>query len=49
MRYVILLVPLLALLALACNGGGEAQPTATAEPEATATPPAISPSGRTSA
>ena len=38
MRYVILLVPLLALLALACNGGGEAQPTATAEPDATATP-----------
>ncbi len=37
MRYVILLVPLLALLALACNGGGEAQPTATAEPDATAT------------
>ena len=38
MRYVILLVPLLGLLALACNGGGEAQPTATAEPDATATP-----------
>ena len=38
MRYGIVLVPLLALLALACNGGGEAQPTATAEPEATATP-----------
>lgn len=37
MRYVILLVPLLALFALACNGGGEAQPTATAEPDATAT------------
>ncbi len=32
MRYVILLVPLLALLALACNGGGEAQPTATQSP-----------------
>ena len=38
MRYFILLVPLLALLTLACNGGGEAQPTATAELEATATP-----------
>ena len=36
-RYAILLVPLLALFALACNGGGEAQPTATAEPDATAT------------
>ncbi len=38
MRYFILLVPLLALLAAACNGGGEAQPTATAVPGATATP-----------
>ena len=37
MRYAFLLVPLLALFALACNGGGEAQPTATAEPDATAT------------
>ena len=37
MRYAIVLVPLLALFALACNGGGEAQPTATAEPGATAT------------
>ena len=36
MRYVILLVPLLALFALACNGGGEAQPTATPETDATA-------------
>ena len=32
MRYAILLVPLLALLTLACNGGGEAQPTATQSP-----------------
>ncbi len=40
MRYVILLVPLIALLALACNGGGDAEPTATATPEpgATVTP-----------
>ena len=40
MRYVILLVPLLALLALACDDGGEqvVTPTATAEPDATATP-----------
>ena len=37
MRYAFLLVPLLALFALACNGGEEAQPTATAEPDATAT------------
>ena len=41
MRYAILLVPLLALFALACNGGWEAQPTATAEPEATATARAL--------
>ena len=44
MRYVILLVPLLALFALACNGGGEAQPTATAEPDATATATTLAPS-----
>ncbi len=38
MRYVIVFIPLLALLTLACNGGGEAQPTAT-QPTATATAP----------
>ena len=46
MRYVILLVPLLALLTLACNGGGEAQPTATQSPavlEPTATQIAAEP------
>ncbi len=35
MRYVIVFIPLLALLALACGGGGE--PQSTSEPEATAT------------
>lgn len=39
MRYVIVFIPLLALLALACGGGGETQPKAT-QPAATATGPA---------
>ncbi len=36
-------VPLLTLLALACGGGEEAQPTATPEPDATATQTATEP------
>jgi hypothetical protein len=38
MRYAILLAPLLALLALACEGGGPAQPTPTASQAAARLP-----------
>ncbi len=47
MRYATVLVPLLALLALACGGGEEAQPTPTATVETLAPTPTAEPAAET--